>query len=83
MEATDFINGNRHAVAGNYGKMTALESVSVLGLARMLADPQLGLTLPKNVVGFAACRVRIGTVRSMPDSWRDRFFPDMRDLPRS
>ena len=83
-EATDFINGNRLAAAGIYGKMTGQKGASIEELARMLTDPQLRFTLvPENVVKFAAFKVRIGTVRTMPDSWKDLFFPEIHDLPGS
>ena len=83
-EATDFINSNREGAAGIYLKMTGDKSKSAEELGRMLADPQLRFTLtPENVVKFAAFKVRVGTVKIKPDSWKDLFFSDIHDLPGS
>jgi NitT/TauT family transport system substrate-binding protein len=49
--------------------------------AAVLADPQVRFTLtPENVVKFVAFRVAIGTIRTMPGSWKDLFFPDIHHL---
>jgi NitT/TauT family transport system substrate-binding protein len=83
-EATVFINNNRQAAAGIYLEMTGDKSKSVEELAGMLADPQLRFTLvPENVVKFASFKMRVGTIKAKPDSWKDLFFSDIHDLPGS
>jgi NitT/TauT family transport system substrate-binding protein len=83
-EATDFINNNRQAAAGIYLQMTGDKSKSAEELAAMLADPQLRFTLtPENVVKFASFKMRVGTIKVKPDSWKDLFFSDIHDLPGS
>jgi NitT/TauT family transport system substrate-binding protein len=83
-EATGWVNRHRQAAAGIYGRMTGQKRESVAELARMLEDPQIRFTLtPENVLKFAAFKVRIGAVKTMPASWRDLFFPEIHDLPGS
>jgi sulfonate transport system substrate-binding protein len=83
-EATLFINNNRSTAAGIYLEMTGDKNMSVEGLTRMLADPQLRFTLtPENVLKFASFRARTGVIKTKPDSWKDLFFPDIHDRPGS
>jgi NitT/TauT family transport system substrate-binding protein len=83
-DATAFINANRHKAAALYVAVTGDRTISVDRLAVMLADPQLQFTLvPQNVVKFVQFKVRIGSVRTLPESWKDLFFPDVHDLPGS
>jgi len=81
VEATDTINADKRRAATIYLTMTADKSMTVDDLVRLLADPQVRFTLtPENVVKFVAFRVAIGTIRTMPGSWKDLFFSDIHHL---
>ena len=83
-QATDFINGDRRAAAAIYLGMTHDSSTSSEAMATMLSNPQLRFTLtPENVLKFALFKVRIGSVKTAPESWKDLFFSDIHDRPGS
>jgi NitT/TauT family transport system substrate-binding protein len=81
VEATDLINADKRRAAAVYLEMSGDKSVSVDDLAAMLADPQVRFTMtPENVVKFVAFRVSIGTIKTLPGSWKDLFFNDIHHL---
>jgi NitT/TauT family transport system substrate-binding protein len=82
-EATDYIKRDPRGAAAIYREATG-DRMPQGELAEILADPQLRFTLvPENVMKFVAFKVRIGSVRTMPVSWRDLFFPEIHHLPGS
>jgi NitT/TauT family transport system substrate-binding protein len=83
-EATDFINSNKQAAVRIYLQMTGDKSASTEALVRMLADPDIRYTLtPQSVVKFATFKLRIGNIKTRPDSWKALFFPEVHELPGS
>jgi NitT/TauT family transport system substrate-binding protein len=83
-EATDFINSNRQEAVQIYLQMTGDKTTSADALVRMLANPEIRYTLtPENALKFAAFKLRIGNIKTKPDSWKDLFFPEVHDLPGS
>jgi NitT/TauT family transport system substrate-binding protein len=83
-EATAFIDSNKQAAARIYLEMTGDKRTSVEALVKMLADPDIRYTLtPQNVLKFATFKLRIGAIKTKPDSWKDLFFPEVHDLPGS
>lgn len=83
-EATEFIHHNRRKAAAIYLTTSGDKNMSLDDLTAMLGDPQMSFKLvPENVVKFVAFKVRIGAVKTQPNSWKDLFFPDIHDLPGS
>ena len=78
IEATDIVNNQRSVAAAMYLKVPGDKSKTAEELARMLADPQLRFTLtPENVLKFTAFKVRNGTIKTRPETWKDLFFPEI------
>ena len=51
-------------------------------LVEMLADPDIEFTtVPANMMKYAEFMHEIGSLRTVPESWRDLFFADIHALP--
>jgi NitT/TauT family transport system substrate-binding protein len=50
----------------------------------MLNDPAIRYTTtPQNVMKYVDFMLKIGAIKSKPDSWKDLFFPNAHNLPGS
>ena len=76
-EATDIVNVDKRAAAA----LWIADSKSKLSLdfvARVVSGPQVRWTLvPENTIKFARFMQVNGTLREVPSSWRDYFFPEI------
>jgi len=50
----------------------------------ILAGPQVQWTLtPENTMKYAAFMYEVGTIKALPASWKDSFFPEIHGVPGS
>ncbi|MBS0326882.1 MAG: ABC transporter substrate-binding protein [Proteobacteria bacterium] len=83
-DATAIIRRDPRRAAAIYREMAGGKGMTEDDLVRMLDDPQIRFTLtPQRVAPFAAFRARIGTLRHVPRSWKDLFFPEIHGLDGS
>jgi NitT/TauT family transport system substrate-binding protein len=48
----------------------------------MMNDPGIRFTMaPEGTMHFARFLNKVGTIKAMPASWKDMFFPEIHDLP--
>ena len=81
-EAREFIMNNTRDAVEIYREVTA-DKTPTDELMELLAQPgmmEYGLA-PQGTMVFAAHLNRIGTLRSMPASWKDYYLPEAHDLP--
>ncbi len=75
-EASDFINKNHREAAQMYLTMTKEKKLTVDDLVQILADPQVRISVtPFNTMVFAKYMNEVGTIKHMPASWKDYFWP--------
>jgi len=76
-EATEIVNADPRAAAALWIE----DSKSKLALDfvdRVVSGPQVRWTLvPENTMKFARFMQSTGTLKTMPESWRDYFFPEI------
>jgi ABC-type nitrate/sulfonate/bicarbonate transport system substrate-binding protein len=82
-EATDVVNKDKTAAAALWIE----DSKSKLPLdmvEQILAGPQVKWTMtPENTMKYADFMAEVGSIKAKPGSWKDLFFPEIRDLPGS
>ena len=82
-EATTILNADKRAAAALWIE----DSKSKLPLdmvEQILADPQVKWTMtPENTMKYADFMAEVGSIKAKPGSWKDLFFPEIRDLPGS
>jgi NitT/TauT family transport system substrate-binding protein len=79
-EATDWINKNKREAAELYLRMSR-DKDSVDSILAMLNDPQIVFsTTPQNLMKFIDFKIKTGTMKAQPASWRDLFFPNAHGL---
>jgi NitT/TauT family transport system substrate-binding protein len=83
-EASDFINQHHREAAQMYLAMTKEQKLTADDLVKILSDPQvrIGVT-PHNTMVFAKYMNEVGSLKRMPASWRDYFWPVAQGLPGS
>ncbi len=83
-EASDFINKNHREAAQIYLAMTKDKKLTADDLIQILADPQvrIGVT-PFNTMVFAKYMHEVGSIKHMPASWKDYFWPIAQSLDGS
>lgn len=83
-EASDFINQHHREAAEMYLAMTKEQKLTADDLVKILSDPQvrIGVT-PHNTMVFAKYMNEVGTLKRLPSSWRDYFWPVAQGLPGS
>lgn len=83
-EAIDDINKDKRAAAQEYLDDTHDHKDSVDFIAEMLNNPQLVFTTtPQNVMKYVDFMHKVGTIKVLPSSWKDLFFPNVDNLPGS
>ena len=83
-EASEFIDTHRREAAQMYLSMTHDKKLSADDLVQILADPQvrIGIT-PFNTMVFAKYMHDVGSIKHMPASWKDYFWPVAQKLDGS
>jgi len=83
-EASDFINQHHREAAQMYVEMTKEKKLTADDLVRILADPQvrIGVT-PYNTMVFANYMHDVGSIKHLPASWKDYFWPVAQGLSGS
>ena len=83
-EAIDEINHDKKAAAEEYLKDTHDKKDSVAFLLKMMDNPQLVYTMtPQHVMKYVRFMHEVGTIKQLPASWKDLFFPNVDSLPGS
>ena len=82
-EATMILNADKRTAAALWIE----DSKSKLPLdmvEQILAGPQVKWTMtPENTMKYADFMAEVGSIKAKPGSWKDLFFPEIRDLPGS
>jgi NitT/TauT family transport system substrate-binding protein len=82
-EASDYINGNKHAAAEIYVRESKDKS-GVDAIEKMLNDPEIRITMtPEKTLPIANFMSKIGTLKGKTGSWKDLYFPEVHNLPGS
>ncbi|MBS0305824.1 MAG: ABC transporter substrate-binding protein [Proteobacteria bacterium] len=82
-ESIDMINKDKKWAAETYLRL-AKDKSSVQQIVQMLEDPQMVFTTtPNNVMKYVNFMHKVGSIKVMPDSWKDMFFPNIHDQPGS
>jgi len=83
-EASDFINRHTREAAQIYLEMTKEQKLGADDLVKILSDPQVRIGVePHNTMVFAKYMHDVGTLKQMPASWKDYFWPVAQGLPGS
>jgi NitT/TauT family transport system substrate-binding protein len=82
-EATALINRDHRWAAETYLHLSR-DKDSVQEIQAMLDDPAIVYTTtPQNVMKYVDFMLKVGAIKSKPDSWKDLFFPNAHNLPGS
>ena len=82
-EAVQYINTDKVGTAKIYLKMTK-DKITQDQLVEILNKPEINFTLvPQNVMKQAEFMYKAGTIKTMPASWKDLFFPEAASLQGS
>jgi NitT/TauT family transport system substrate-binding protein len=78
-EATTIINADKKAVAALWLKAENSKLAPAF-VEKILMDPEnVFTTTPQNVMKYAAFMHKTGTIKELPASWKDLFFPEIHD----
>jgi NitT/TauT family transport system substrate-binding protein len=81
-EAIEMIKRDKRAAAETYLQISGDRKSSVADILALIEDPDTDYTTtPRSVIRFAGFMHRIGTLKTLPASWKDVFFPEIHDLP--
>ncbi len=76
-EATATINRDKKAAAEAYLRISK-DKDTVEDILAMLNDPAIVYTTtPQNVMKYVDFMVKVGSIKTKPDSWKDLFFPNI------
>jgi sulfonate transport system substrate-binding protein len=79
-EAEAIVNNDHKGAAETYLRMTKDKS-SVDDIVKMLDDPTMVFTTtPNNMMKYVDFMLKVGAIKSKPDSWKDMFFPNAQNL---
>lgn len=83
-EASDYINAHHREAAQMYIAMTKEKKLTADDLVKILADPQVRISItPYNTMIFANYMHDVGSIKRMPASWKDYFWPIAQGLEGS
>lgn len=83
-EANDFVNQRKADAAQLYIAMTGEKKLVPADLVEILSDPQVRIGLaPLNTMVFAKYMYETGSIKRMPASWKDYFWPVAHDMKGS
>jgi len=75
-EASDFINKRQRDAAQMYIAMSGEKKLTVDDLVQIIADPQVRISVtPFNTMVFAKYMHETGSIKRLPQSWKDYFWP--------
>jgi NitT/TauT family transport system substrate-binding protein len=78
------IRDDHKAAADALMSSTAESGFSAEELTAVIADPAVKFTTtPENVMKYAEFMHRIGTLKTLPASWKDLFFQEIHGAPGS
>ena len=80
-EAMDKINADKPKYAKVFVDFTKSKLAPEF-ILEMMNDPEIRFTMaPEGTMRFAAFLQKVGTIKQMPGSWKDMFFPEIHSLP--
>jgi len=83
-QAGELIDNNPGAAAEIFTQMVKNQDIPLEDLTDMIGDPDLAYTAaPAGVMHLAEFLHRTGRLKHQPNSWRDLFLPEARDLSGS
>jgi NitT/TauT family transport system substrate-binding protein len=81
-EANEFINKKPGEAAEIYIKTTNEKRSTQSEMATFIADPDnIWTTTPQQNMNFAGFMHKVGTMKRLPNSWKDLYMPIAHDLP--
>jgi NitT/TauT family transport system substrate-binding protein len=81
-EATRMISKDKAAAAAALRSSTKETGLSEEELVEVIGDPAVKFTTtPENVMKYAEFMHRVGTLKNLPASWEDLFFPEIHGVP--
>jgi sulfonate transport system substrate-binding protein len=81
-EADDFIKKSPGAAAEMFTAMVKDQDIPLEDLTDMIGDPDLAYrAAPAGVMQLADFMHRVGRLKQRPQTWRELFLPEARDLP--
>lgn len=82
-ESTEIVNADRAAAAALWIEDTK-SKLPLETAKRVVSGPQVAWTMvPQNTMRYAAFMQSVGTLRAVPGSWQDLFFPEAHGLAGS
>jgi len=83
-QADDLIKQKPGSAAEIYASFAKDQDIALEDLTDMIGDPDLAYrTAPSGLMRLAEFMSRVGRLKRKPESWKDLFFPEARDLPGS
>jgi NitT/TauT family transport system substrate-binding protein len=83
-EANEMIRSDPQSAAEMLYAAEATAGFSIDELVEVLRDPDIKFTTtPENLEKYAEFMHEIGSIRNLPASWRDMFFPEVHGAPGS
>ncbi|SCC91405.1 putative periplasmic subtsrate-binding protein [Thiomonas sp. X19] len=83
-QAISEINHDKKWAAEQYLKSTHDTKDKVGFILNMLQNPQMDYTTtPQHVMKYVRFMHKVGTIKAVPQSWKDLFFPNVDNLPGS
>ena len=81
-EANEFINKKPGEAADIYIKTTNEKRSSQAEMSKFISDPDnIWTTTPQQNMNFASFMNKVGTMKRLPNSWKDLYMPIAHDLP--
>jgi sulfonate transport system substrate-binding protein len=83
-QADDLIKQKPGSAAEIYASFAKQQDIALEDLTDMIGDPDFAYrSAPSGLTRLAEFMSRVGRLKRKPDSWKDLFFPEARDLPGS
>jgi len=83
-EATDKINKDKTWAAKAYLRLVNDKRTPEEDIVKLLNDPENVYTLtPNNMMKYVHFMHKVGSIKVLPDSWKDMFFPNAHNLSGS
>lgn len=80
-EAEDFINKKPGEAAEIYMKTANEKRSSEAEMVKFISDPDnIWTTMPQQTMTFANFMHKVGTMKRLPDSWKDMYMPECHEL---
>src|SRR5690606_6802209 len=83
-EATDKINNDQNWAATPYLRLANDTRTPLQDVVDIPNNPDISYTLtPNNIMKYVNFMHKVGSIKVMPDSWKDLFFPNAHTLQGS